>query len=93
MLEPFGIGNPQPIIKCNDLEVLKTQKMGTDQQHVKLDLADKNGLTMQFLSFNAPESCFVGIGSMVSVWFQPNINEWRGRRSIEGQILHIELKA
>ena len=92
-LEPFGIGNPQPIIRCDDLEVLKIKKMGADSQHVKLDLADKSGRTMQFLSFNAPDSCFVEIGSIVSVWFYPNINEWRGIRSVEGQILHIESKA
>lgn len=91
-LEPFGIGNSQPVIECEDLEVLKTQKMGADCQHVKLDLTDKTGKLMQFVSFNAPDACFVDVGTFVSVWFHPNINEWRGRRSIEGQILHIEPK-
>ncbi len=91
-LEPFGIGNPQPVIECDDLEVLKIQKMGADCQHAKLDLGDKSGRTMQFISFNAPESCFVDIGSRVNIWFHPNINEWRGRLSVEGQILHIESK-
>jgi single-stranded-DNA-specific exonuclease len=91
-LEPFGIGISQPVIECEDLEVLKTQKMGADCQHVKLDLTDKTGKLMQFVSFNAPDACFVDVGTFVSVWFHPNINEWRGRRSIEGQILHIEPK-
>ncbi len=91
-LEPFGIGNSQPVIQCDNLEVLKVKKMGVDSQHVKLDLADKNGFVMQFISFNAPDSCFVNLGSFVSVWFSPNINEWRGRRLVEGQILHIDTK-
>ncbi|MCX6728823.1 MAG: single-stranded-DNA-specific exonuclease RecJ [Candidatus Saccharibacteria bacterium] len=91
-LEPFGMGNPQPIIECDNLEVRKIQKMGPDCQHVKLDLGDKSGETMQFISFNAPESCFVDVGSLVNIWFHPNINEWRGRCSVEGQILHIVQK-
>jgi single-stranded-DNA-specific exonuclease len=91
-LEPFGIGNPQPVIKCEDLKVIKVQKMGTDLQHVKLDLQDKTGTMMQFLSFNAPGSCFLEVGTNASVWFHPNINQWRGRCSVEGQILHIDQK-
>jgi single-stranded-DNA-specific exonuclease len=91
-LEPFGIGNPQPVIKCKNLEVVKIQKMGTDRQHEKLDLGDNKGLTMQFLLFNAPDPNITNIGSHVSVCFYPTINEWRGRTSVEGQILHIEQK-
>lgn len=90
-LEPFGIGNPQPVIECDNLEVRNIKKMGTDSQHVKLDLGDDSGRTMQFISFNAPDACFVDVGSRVCVWFQPSINEWRGRCSVEGQLLHIEI--
>jgi single-stranded-DNA-specific exonuclease len=91
-LEPFGAGNPQPVIECNELTVLKTKKMGSDSQHIKLSLIDKAGLTMDFLSFNAPDSFCVKEGALVSVWFQPNVNEWHGNCSVEGQILHIEPK-
>ena len=91
-LEPFGTGNPQPVIKCENLKVIKIQKMGADLQHVKLNLQDKTGITMQFLSFNAPDSCFVAVGTNTNVWFHPNINQWRGNCSVEGQILHIDQK-
>lgn len=91
-LEPFGIGNPQPVIKCEDLQVVKLRKMGVNAQHVKLDLKDKTGHVMQFLSFNAPESCFAEVGTNTDVWFHPSINQWHGVSSVEGQILHIEQK-
>ena len=90
-LEPFGIGNLQPIIKCENLKVIDIRKMGVDSQHIKLDLQDAKGLTMQFLAFNANEIFFVEIGKQVSAWFHPNINQWRGKRSVEGQMLHIEV--
>jgi len=91
-LEPFGIGNPQPIIKTNNLSVLDIKRMGADSQHVKLNLQDSNGKSMQFLAFNAPDSFFVELGSQLSIWYHIDINEWRGRRSVEGQILHIEVE-
>lgn len=90
-LEPFGIGNTQPILKSDNLVVKNVRKMGTESQHVKLELEDKKGRTMQFLAFNAPDSFFVEHGDQISVWFHPNINQWRDKRSVEGQLLHVEI--
>lgn len=90
-LEPFGSGNPQPILKSENLLVITQRQMGADSQHVKLDLQDSEGNLMQMLAFNAPEHFFVGSGSRVHVWYQPDVNEWNGRRTVEGRLLHLEL--
>ena len=90
-LEPFGNGNPQPILKSVGVKVVGLRRMGSDAQHVKLDLCDVQGLTLQMLAFNAPEHFFVEVGTLVSVWYQPDINEWNGRRTLEGRLLHLEL--
>lgn len=90
-LEPFGSANPEPILKAEQLLVVHTRTMGADAQHLKLELQDSNGITMQFLAFNAPKSFFVELGERVTVWFQPSVNEWQGRRSIEGRLLHLEI--
>lgn len=90
-LEPFGIGNPQPVIKINGLSVKNVRKMGDESQHIKLELQDSKGKKMQFVAFNASNNFFVEVGETVSVWFQPNINEWKGNRSVEGQLLHLEV--
>lgn len=89
VLEPYGNGNAQPILKSDGLEVVQVRKMGTGGQHVKLELRPAGGKSMQFLAFNAPENFFVEIGQTVSVWYQPDINEWQGRRSVEGYIVNI----
>ena len=90
-LEPFGNGNPQPILKSVGVKVVGLRRMGSDAQHVKLDLRDLQGRTLQMLAFNAPEHFFVEVGTLVSVWYQPDINEWNGRRTLEGRLLHLEL--
>lgn len=90
-LEPFGNGNPEPVVKMHELVVLHTRRMGADAQHVKLELQDPLKNVMQFLAFNAPEYFFVEPGEKVTIWFQPMLNEWMGRRSVEGRLLHLEI--
>lgn len=89
-LEPFGSGNPQPILRSESVLVVNVRRMGTESQHVKLELSD-NGTRLQMLAFSAPEHFFVEPGEYVTVWYQPDINEWNGRRTVEGRLLHLEL--
>lgn len=89
-LEPFGSGNPQPVLHSSDLLVVGQRRMGADGQHVKLTL--QGGATkLEMLAFNAPEHFFADVGSTVQVWYQPDINEWNGRRTVEGRLLHLEI--
>lgn len=89
-LEPFGNGNPEPILRSENVLVTNQRRMGADAQHVKLELRDKSGTTMQFIAFSAPVTFFVDPGEYITVWYQPTINEWQGRRNVEGRLLHLE---
>lgn len=89
-LEPFGNGNPQPVLETREATVLSQRRMGADGQHVKLELRSAQGGVLQLLAFNAPDHFFVSPGEFVSVWYQPDINEWNGRRTVEGRLLHLE---
>lgn len=90
-LEPCGNGNPEPVFKSESMLVINLRRMGADAQHVKITLQDENAKKMEFLAFNAPESFFVEPGEYVTIWFQPSVNEWQGRRTIEGRLLHLEV--
>jgi single-stranded-DNA-specific exonuclease len=89
-LEPFGNGNPEPVLKVNNLIVVNVRRMGAEAQHVKLELQDTRRHSMQFLAFNAPNHFFVEPGEQITAWFHPTLNEWMGRRSVEGRLLHLE---
>ncbi len=89
-MEPFGNGNPEPVLKITAASVLSMRRMGADGQHVKLALRDKNGKVLQVLAFNAPEEFFREPGDEIAAWFQPTVNEWQGARTIEGRLLHVE---
>ncbi len=90
-LEPFGSGNPQPILRSERVLVVYQRRMGSDAQHVKIEVQGHGRVSLQLLAFNAPEHFFVEPGEHVTVWYQPDINEWNGRRTVEGRLLHIEV--
>ena len=91
-MEPFGNGNPEPILKITHVVVAGVRRMGANGQHVKIALRDASEKTLQVLAFNAPESFFREPGDEIAAWFQPNINEWNGVRTVEGRLLHVELQ-
>lgn len=90
LMEPFGNGNPEPVLHAVNLLVIHQRRMGAEAQHIKLELQDAAGSTMHFLAFSAPQHFFVEPGERVNIWFQPTLNEWQGRRSVEGRLLHLE---
>lgn len=89
-MEPFGSANPEPILHIESALVIGVRRMGAEAQHVKLEVRDRNGRSLQLLAFSAPLHFFVEPGEYVAVWFQPTLNEWQGRRSVEGRLLHLE---
>ena len=88
-LEPFGNGNERPILFSENLLVERMRRMGADNQHVKLTLSDGE-TSMDFLAFNAEPNWFVEPGEYVNVWYQPEMNEWQVRRSVEGRIVNLK---
>lgn len=90
-LEPFGNGNPQPVLRLNDVLVTNLRRMGSDGQHVKLQVQDINNRRIELLAFGAPPEWFVEPGERVDVWFEPNVNEWNGKKTVEGRLCNLEV--
>lgn len=89
-LEPFGHGNPEPIFRAENMVVTNLRRMGAESQHVKLEVMDSSHKKMQFLAFSAPSTFFAELGEHVNILFQPSVNEWQGRRTIEGRLINVE---
>jgi len=89
-LEPFGSGNPQPVLRTESLSVRGVRRMGDSGQHVKLTLKNSSG-SIDLIAFNAPDHFFVEQGTSIVAWYAPELNEWQGRRSVEGRLLHLEI--
>jgi len=88
-LEPYGNGNPEPVFEFSKLTVLSRRTMGADGQHVKYRLKDKNGSSLEMIAFNKADKFIAVMGDSVQVWCELNINEWNGRRAVEGRLLKL----
>lgn len=91
-LEPFGNGNPHPVLRTESLTVYGIRRMGESGQHVKLTLKNASS-RIDLVAFNAPDHFFVEQGASLVAWYTPELNEWQGRRSVEGRLLHIEIES
>jgi single-stranded-DNA-specific exonuclease len=80
-LEPFGYGNPNPLLGAKGLEVLHPRIL--KDAHLKMKLRQKNqsfdaiGFDMAALLENLEGA------SAVDAAFTPEINEWNGGRSLQ----------
>lgn len=88
-LEPYGNGNPEPVFEFSKLTVLARRTMGAEGQHVKYRFADSNNQTMEMVAFGKAHVFTAEAGDQVNVWCELAINEWNGRRAVEGRLLKV----
>lgn len=89
-MEPFGHGNPTPIFAFDNLTIMDRRTMGEKRQHVKYRLTDTNGVKIEVVAFGVADKFAQDVGEVVRVWCELSINEWQGRRSVEGRLLRME---
>ena len=82
-LEPYGTGNPRPVFSLTGVQVMARSLVGAGR-HLKLKLS-KRGVTLDAIFFSAGD-CLPEAGSRVDVAFYPQINEYRGSRTVQ---LHV----
>lgn len=87
-LEPFGQGNSTPLFMLEDLKVLNAQVLGNGNKHLKLlvgNEADWQELrTLSVLFWNKGDGLAkLRKGQTVTVAGYLEINEWKGKRSVQ----------
>ena len=90
-LEPYGLGNREPVFEFTNLTVVSRKTMGADNQHVKYRFADRKSKMMDMIAFNKADVFTADIGDVVNVWGELGINEWNGRRSVEGILKRLKV--
>lgn len=90
VLEPFGMGNPQPVFSMCDLLVEEITPISSDR-HVRLTLS-KDGQTYTAMLFGTGQGgCGFAQGNYVDAAFCLEINEYRRRCSVQLVIRDIQL--
>ena len=82
VLEPCGNGCPKPLLVMEGVQVEKISQVGSGK-HMRLQLR-KGNHTLQAIYFSATaRSASIAVGDVVDVAFAPQINEFRGIRSVQ----------
>jgi len=88
VLEPCGSGCPKPVLMMSDLTIERISMVGSGR-HMRLRLR-RGRYAFNAIYFSAnPESASVATGDVVDIAFVPQINEFRGERSVQMNVLDI----
>ncbi len=82
MLEPYGVGNPVPILVLRGATLVDISGV-SEGKHSKLVVSNgKNTLTAMYFS-NSPDSLGLYVGDKIDLLFNLDINEWGDRESVQ----------
>ncbi len=87
-LEPCGSGCPKPVLMMERLVVDRISMVGGGR-HMRLRLKQSHHYVNAIYFSANPESASVEIGDTVDVAFHPQINEFRGERTVQMNVLDI----
>ncbi len=89
-LEPFGIGNPEPVFLLPEARIIESNRLGKNGEHLRLVVWDQAGHSFKLMWFYAPEKYLqLETGESINAWVTLCENEFRGIRSIEGRIVRL----
>ena len=88
VLEPCGNACPKPVLMMKNLTIDRITMVGGGR-HMRLRLrTGRTGLNGIYFSVN-PDAVSIQTGDLVDVAFTPQINEFRGERSVQMNVLDI----
>jgi single-stranded-DNA-specific exonuclease len=83
LLNPFGAGNPEPMLVARNLKVLAAQVVG--DRHLKLTVRQHKSLPFESIGFRMGALTDRGLvtGQSVDVVFMPELQRWNGLDRIQ----------
>ena len=87
-LEPTGNGCPKPVLMIKKMTVERIQMVGGGK-HMRLRLRGGRTAVNAIYVSASPETASICQGDVVDVAFNPQVNEFRGERSVQMNILDI----
>ncbi|MDA7977217.1 MAG: single-stranded-DNA-specific exonuclease RecJ [Pirellulales bacterium] len=88
-LEPFGQGNARPLLCTTGVRLIGTpRKIGGGERHLKLQLS-QYGVNLAGIAFGGGEWAeeIASNGDALAVAYHPMVNHFRGRRSVELEVV------
>ena len=93
MLQPFGIGNPEPIFASLPLRVKKRKAFGHSREHISLEVTEEgSGITLQAKAWRQADQIPENMqGQRIRLAYTPGINAYNGIASVELRVRDWEV--
>ena len=88
MLEPFGVGNPEPLFYSNEFVVSSFRIVGKNHLKMRLSCPGYHG-DIDAIGFTLGDKT-VSRGDCIEAIFTPQINEWNGFMSLQLKIKDLK---
>ncbi len=88
MMQPFGVGNPEPVFQSPPLVVKRRRLFGPQKNHVLLELTDEGcGITLQAKAWRQAEQFPADMeGRCIRLAYSPAIDMYNGAASVDVRI-------
>jgi len=86
-LEPFGPGNPEPLLLARSVQVIESRVVG--DKHLKLKVR-QNGAVVEAIGFGLSEHHPL-LGKRMNLVFTPEIDRWQGLEKVQLRLVDLEL--
>ncbi|MEW6381124.1 MAG: single-stranded-DNA-specific exonuclease RecJ [bacterium] len=87
LLQPFGYGNPAPVLAAFNCRLKTAPRcFGHGGRHLKFRLSDDKGRTFDCLGWNMANRIAECKVPFLDIAFKPYINEWNSQRNIQLEI-------
>lgn len=91
--EPFGVGNDQPVFRCDQVKALPGLRV-VGKNHLKMDIVDAENPSIRIpaIAFNQIKHLdHISRGKPFKVCYSLEINEWKGRKTLQANIRDIKV--
>jgi single-stranded-DNA-specific exonuclease len=85
-LQPFGIGNPSPLLVCRDIDVDSVQSLSNGHLRLRFSQGDTKVMAVAWRFRGHP---LFAKGKRVNVAFQPEINNYNGLSTVQLNIKEV----
>ncbi len=83
-LEPFGLGNPQPVFLVQGVQASGVSYMGSSSKHLRFTISDTNGgKSLPVVYFNFMDQAPDILKSNIDLSFSLKYNYWQNRRELQ----------
>jgi len=86
LMQPFGVGNEQPLLRVRDVAVRKYDVVGIDRSHLRVQLGLPGGMANAIAFGMADRSQELIHARRIDVAVGVRVDEWNGRRRMEIEI-------